>query len=145
MLRCLGQSPPWSRWERDLDQQGFSLSVYNGSDVFRKGFLVFPFGSPLLPSWHQGPAAAGKSWTGFEVQRRRQLFCLLPVCFALFRHSGCREIQAGSRQGKQNGFLVAPSASADLQCQIWDLPLSSAWLVSPGSTLPQSLDQLLKD
>lgn len=102
MLQCLGQSPPWSRWEGVSHQQGFSLPVYNWPDVFRKGFFVFPFGSPLLLLWHQGQAAAGKLWAGLEVQGRRKLFCLLPACCSLFIP------QAGSRQAKETGFLVVP-------------------------------------
>lgn len=96
MLRCLGQSPPWSRWEGGSNQQGFSLPVYNGPDVFRKGFFVFPFGSPLLLSWRQGQAAAGKSWTGFEVRGKEKVI-LSAACPPLLVHT-C-QLQRKARLG----------------------------------------------
>lgn len=59
MLRCLGQSPPWSRWEGGSNQQGFSLPVYNGPEVFRKGFFCF---SLWLPSTSLMASGTGCSW-----------------------------------------------------------------------------------
>lgn len=105
MLRCLGQSPPWSRWEGGSDQQGFSLPVYNWSDIFRKDFFGFPFGSPLLASWHRGQAAVGKLWTGLEVWGRRNLLCLL-----LLVHTRRLQRKPGWEQaGNENYFFGSPS------------------------------------
>lgn len=76
--------------------KGFPSQCTTGLKSSERAFFVFPFGSPLLLSWRQGQAAAGKSWTGFEVRGKEKVI-LSAACLPLLVHT-C-QLQRKARLG----------------------------------------------
>lgn len=64
---------------------------------------------------------------------RKEKAILSAACLLLLVHTPGWE-----QAGKGNRVFGSPSVSVDLQCQVWDLSLGSAWLVSPSPTFPES-------
>lgn len=67
---------------------------------------------------------------------RKEKVVLSAACLLLLVHTPGWE-----QAGKGNWVFGSPSESADL-CQVWDLPLDSAWLVSPSPTFSESQNGL---
>lgn len=94
---------PLPRPVTSMEQMGRGLTSARASppsvqlaSCLQKGIFCFSLWLPSTSLMASG--TAGKLWAGSEVQGRRKLFCLLPVCCSLFTP------QAGSRHAKILGF-----------------------------------------
>lgn len=101
MLCCLGQSPPWSRWEGGSSQQGFSLSSQHttGPMYLERAPLFFPLAPFCFSPGVRDRLQLENPGQGFEVQGGRNFF--LRLLLPLAHMSRLRESPAESRQAEE--------------------------------------------